>query len=251
MKSVNKNQILEGLKELSVKPGDTVEVHSSLSSFGRIQGGSAAMVDALMEAVGPNGSLVMSAYRVSPSYPLSLKEKMLGIKWKVKVLPEKSTDKTGMGAIVEEFSRRPGVVLGKGLHRNAAWGKDARLLSRGYDYLLNRDGLVLLLGVGIDRCSSLHLAEQSVPLPTEIEAIFEVPQRLKKIYPENIWQIGYGETPRDPWQEVYQEADKKGLVRHRRIGLAECHLFKANAVVSILKHRRKNNPYQLYGFTHR
>jgi len=37
-------------------------VHSSLSSFGRVEGGPRAVVRALMDAVGPNGSLMMPSF---------------------------------------------------------------------------------------------------------------------------------------------------------------------------------------------
>jgi aminoglycoside N3'-acetyltransferase len=54
-----------------------------------------------------------------------------------------------MGAIADEFRRRPGTVLGRGVHRVCAWGRDAQRHAEGYQHLLEADGSVLLLGVGI------------------------------------------------------------------------------------------------------
>jgi len=39
-------------------------------------------------------------------------------------------------------------------------GCDMQLHSKGYQYLLDIDGWVLLLGVGVDRCASLHLPKK-------------------------------------------------------------------------------------------
>ena len=45
--------ILEtGLRTLGLGRGDAVEVHSSLSAFGWVDGGAATVVDALMHVVG-------------------------------------------------------------------------------------------------------------------------------------------------------------------------------------------------------
>jgi aminoglycoside N3'-acetyltransferase len=47
--------IENGLRELGLRRGDVVEVHSSLSSFGWVEGGAATAVDALMAVVGIYG----------------------------------------------------------------------------------------------------------------------------------------------------------------------------------------------------
>ena len=56
MTTVTKQDIVNALAELGVKPGDLLEVHSSLSSFGHVEGGAAAVVEALMEAVTEEGT---------------------------------------------------------------------------------------------------------------------------------------------------------------------------------------------------
>ncbi len=157
--SVNREDIISGLRTLGLASGDAVEVHSSLSRFGRVAGGADTVIAALMEVVGPTGALVMSAYPLSPAIPLTDAERARGITWKVRKLPENTTEKTGMGAIVDAFRQRPDVVCGSGTHRVCAWGHDAVAHSKGYRHLLDIDGRALLLGVNIHSCSSLHQAE--------------------------------------------------------------------------------------------
>jgi aminoglycoside 3-N-acetyltransferase len=45
-----------------VRPGDTVLAHSSASSLGFVAGGTQAVVQALLDAVGPDGTLVVPAH---------------------------------------------------------------------------------------------------------------------------------------------------------------------------------------------
>ena len=71
--------------------GDAVEVHSSLSSFGWVEGGAPAVVDALMNVVGENGALVMSAYPVSLPLPPTEQEKGRGILGKVRIFGDEFT----------------------------------------------------------------------------------------------------------------------------------------------------------------
>ena len=244
---LTQKDIENGLRRLGLRRGDAVEVHSSLSSLGRVQGGAPAVVDGLMRVVGQEGALVMSAYPVTPALPLSEEERARGIVWKARLLPEDSGEKTGMGAIVEEFLRRPGVICGTGLHRVCAWGRNAQLLSEGYQRLLEMGGWALLLGVDITRCSSMHQAEGRVQIPGEITERFRIPEEIRRDYPADTWSIGYGGAPGDPWRKVWEEAQRRGLIRERRIGRAECKLFRAEALVNIHEHLLRTDPYGLFG----
>jgi len=59
---VSKEDIKASLRELRLKEGDMVGVHSSLSSFGYVEGGVDAVFDALLEVVGEEGTVVMPTY---------------------------------------------------------------------------------------------------------------------------------------------------------------------------------------------
>jgi aminoglycoside 3-N-acetyltransferase len=59
MSSVGKGDIVDGLRNLGVRPGDKLLVHSSLSSFGHVEGGAEAVIDALIEAVSPGGTVLV------------------------------------------------------------------------------------------------------------------------------------------------------------------------------------------------
>ena len=49
-------------QKLGLKKGDIAGVHSSLSSFGYVEGGADAVIDALLKVVGEEGTVVMPTY---------------------------------------------------------------------------------------------------------------------------------------------------------------------------------------------
>jgi aminoglycoside 3-N-acetyltransferase len=243
---VTQTMIESGLQSMGLRRGDAVEVHSSLRAFGWVEGGAVTMVNALMQVVGPEGALVMSAYRVSGDIPLTPEEHARGITWKVKVIPEDSPEPIGLGAVVTEFLSRSGVVCGSGIHQICAWGHAAPHYRQGYQQLIDRDGWTLLLGVGVDACSSLHLAED-VRLPDAIRAYFQIPVDIQREYNPQEWSIGYGGTPENAWEKVWAEADRRGWITHHYIGNALCHCFKARTMVDLMRDWRRSNPYGLFG----
>lgn len=60
---MRKQQLIDELGALGVARGDAVMLHSSLSALGPVEGGAATVVDALLEAVGRDGTLLVPAFR--------------------------------------------------------------------------------------------------------------------------------------------------------------------------------------------
>ncbi|TVR57793.1 MAG: aminoglycoside N(3)-acetyltransferase [Spirochaetaceae bacterium] len=244
--SCSYGDIVDGLRALGVCAGAVVEVHSSLSAFGYVEGGASTIIKALTDVVTPEGTIVMSAYRVSRPVPLTAEDRARGVTWKVRRLPIESLEPSGMGIIADTFRSRADVYCGSDIHRTAAWGRDARWHCTGYDGLLAVDGTSLLLGVGIDRCSSMHAAD-FIPIPDAISAYWAAPADVQAAYDPHDWDVGCGETPDDAWEKVWRQADADGLIRHAQIGAAACHHFRARSVVGIYMEWRKTDPYGLYG----
>lgn len=170
------------LGELGVEPGMVLLVHSSLSQLGWVAGGAQAVVLALLEAVGPDGTLVMPthSYLTDPAtwYDPAVPETWWPvIRQHLPAFDPALTPTRGMGAIVECFRHTPGVR--RSSHPSvsfAAWGRHSQQvvadhsldddlgegspLARVYDL----DGQVLL-GVGHDNNTSLHLAEYRAAFP--------------------------------------------------------------------------------------
>ncbi|MDE2816343.1 MAG: AAC(3) family N-acetyltransferase [Chloroflexota bacterium] len=69
--NVDKHQIRAGLHELGVVSGDLLLVHSSLRSFGYVEGGADAVIDALLETVGDSGTVLVPTltFSILKSWP--------------------------------------------------------------------------------------------------------------------------------------------------------------------------------------
>jgi len=242
---LTQENIENGLIKLGLQQGQIVEVHSSLSSLGWVEGGAGTVINALMNVVGLEGAIVMSAYPVSKLLPLTEEEKSWGILGKVRVFDDDYRAPTGMGVIADEFYARPDTILGPSPHRVCAWGRNAEQLSQGYQVLLEMDGDVLLLGVDIECCSCMHQAEKT-PLPPEIAGIFNLPDELGAQYPDDIY-VAYGQSPENAWLKIQSQAEQAGIIKIGKIGQAICRFFKARPVVNAYEEALRTDPWALYG----
>lgn len=244
---LHQETIEDGLRALGLTRGMAVEVHSSLSRFGWVVGGAKTVIAALMNVVGEEGTLVMSAYPLTLPLPLTEEDKARGITAKVRFLPPDTTERTGMGVIVDTFRRWPGVITGPGFHRVCTWGRDAELHKDGYQYLLDHGGWTLLLGVDIHRCSSMHYAEAKVGLPQAVLDCYAPNSDILRDYPPDQWYVETGTPPEDAWGKIQAEADRQGLIQHRQIGASPCMLFKTADVVGLYAEALRTDACGLYG----
>ena len=251
-KIVTSQQDIEGdLRELGLKEGDTVEVHASLSSVGQVNGGAAAVTEALMNVVTSSGALLMSNYPLSRPLQVSAEERNHGIAWKVRRLPEESSEPTGTGAISDNFRWREDVVCGTGIHRICAWGRGAKSHVDGYECLVEINGLVLLIGVDIDRCSSMHLSEKvdtTEEARVEMDSIWgksksiPIPDDVRNQYPPDIILGEEEGMSGDPWTNAREEADRRGLVTRGNIGCSNSMLFRIQDMLDLLENIRRYGP---------
>lgn len=59
---VTRAGLAAGLARLGIAQGDTLFIHSSLKSLGYVEGGAQAVIGALQDAVGPQGTLLLPTY---------------------------------------------------------------------------------------------------------------------------------------------------------------------------------------------
>lgn len=174
------------LRTLGVADGDIVIVHSSLSALGWVAGGSQAVVEALLAAVGPTGTVVMATQSGSLSDPAGWSNPPVPEAW-VPIIREGApaydpylTPTRGVGQIVECFRQHPRTLRSShptvsfaangpaaegivGRHPLTPGLGDPSPLGRLYEL----DAKVLLLGVSHESNTSLHLAETRASLPNQ------------------------------------------------------------------------------------
>lgn len=186
---VTKDVLKACLRKLGVRTGQVIEVHASLSSFDYVIGGARTIVDALMESVGPEGTILMPTQSADNSEPSEWKSPAVEPEMYRQVrmaIPPYDADKSdipGIGAVAENFRHREGVVrTDHPVVSFAAWGKYAKLLCNRQSFhypladespsarLYELKGFVLLLGCGFDTVTSMHLAEYKTDArPIKIE----------------------------------------------------------------------------------
>jgi len=122
---VDRRRIVETLTALGVERGATLCVHSSLSRLGHVVGGADTLIAALMEAIGPEGTLMM------PSFPSagSMQQRLdSGETFDVRESPSL------VGHVTEVFRRRPDVMRSlHPTHAVCAWGSRAESLLDGHE----------------------------------------------------------------------------------------------------------------------
>lgn len=171
------DEIVNDLKALGILPEDNLLVHSSLSSLGWVVGGAQTLVDALLESV-KEGTLVMPTHTTGNTDPSNWSNPPVPDRWWASIrenMPAYDPLKTptrGMGVVPELFRSYPRVTRSDHpVASFAAFGPLAESLTKAVpfqpefgqgsllDRLRNHNAKVLLLGVGHDSNTSLHLSE--------------------------------------------------------------------------------------------
>lgn len=247
-KLVLKEDIINSLKEVGVKPGQNIMVHTSLSSLGFVCGGAQMVIEALLECVGETGTIMMptqSWKNLDPSTGVHWEEpeewwQIIRDNWPA--YNKDITPTNTMGAVAEMFRKWPGSLRSDHPARSvAANGKYAEYLTKGHDLsnifgegspigkLYELDGYVLLIGVGYDKNTSLHLADVRANYPSkhnckEYSAIIENNSRVWKEY-ETLFVDG------EDFEQIGEAFEKEHSVKKASLGNATLTLMKQRELV--------------------
>lgn len=177
-----KDFLIQNLKSIGIKEGDSLLVHSSLSKMGYLENGPDTLIDALLEVIGSTGNLLMPS---SPNALLQLDYIRNNQLFDAQNLPSK------LGAITEVFRKRKGVLRSLNvIEPVCAFGPDANYLTEGhfkdltpytnnspFYRLTEKNGKILYIGVTLANAgTSLHLLEDAVDFkfPVYFSEVFHV-----------------------------------------------------------------------------
>jgi len=226
---ITRDEITDGLRRLGLGSGDLVHVHSSLRSLGHVVGGAEAVVDALLEAVAPGGTVMVPTFNHGAA----------------EVFDVRTTPSTN-GAITEALRCRPTAVRSvHPTHPCAAIGPPARELVEGHLQLCTFDadsplgrcgrlgGWVLLLGVGMQVNTSAHIGETMANVHClgfrQLERRVRLPSGEVITAWSDIWRDGPCRIEWEPLERLMRERE---LITDGRVGLAECHLMRCRDVIA-------------------
>ena len=177
---VTDTMLVDGLRSLGLTDGDTVIVHSSLSRFGYVEGGADTVVDALLAAVGAEGTVAAPTSPViwtGGSHFHYIKHNPI---LDLRVTPSK------LGAITNALRQRPAARPSLSachtLHAIGArrdWllaGAETAVYPTGPGTPWHRNcvsgGKVLLIGVGQNSNTTIHTIEETGGAPILSTEVF-------------------------------------------------------------------------------
>ncbi|HJR16666.1 MAG TPA: AAC(3) family N-acetyltransferase [Gemmatimonadales bacterium] len=196
---------------LGVQPEGVLLVHSAFSKVTPVEGGPRGLIEALRSALGPAGTLVMPSMSDDDDRPFD----------------RRATPCPGMGVVADTFWRMEGVLRSDSPHAFAALGPAAATITashppdvpHGLDSPVGRvyalDGQVLLLGVGHDANTTIHLAENLAGVR------YRLPKSLTLLKAGQSTRYDYSEIDHccarfslmDHWLET-QGLQRRGVVGH-------------------------------------
>ena len=121
---INKETLVCDLQKLGVRRGDILNVKASLRSVGKIEGGVEALIGAILEVIGPEGTMVTDSFiNVYGPFNSKFREEVAD-----------QTTPSYAGALANAMIKHPGSV--RSMHpvqKFVLIGRDAKLLSEGHD----------------------------------------------------------------------------------------------------------------------
>ncbi|MFI7639512.1 aminoglycoside N(3)-acetyltransferase [Nonomuraea sp. NPDC049400] len=247
---IDNARLARDLAALGIGPGQVVLVHSALSRIGHVEGGSDTVVAVLRALLGDDGTLAVPSGTsansdTSPHYRSATAgmspEEIARYRSAMPAYDPRSTPSTSMGRIAECVRSLPGALRSAHPQTSfAAVGSRAAEITGGHarDCLLGErsplarlydaGALVLLLGVGYDKCTTFHLAEYrytSDPPRRGYRAVVDDGRG-----PEWCEFVDVDVDVSD-FEALGADFDKTGAVRRGRVGAAEARLFPLIAAV--------------------
>jgi len=220
---VTKEDIKARLRELGLADGDAVVVHSSLKSFGEVEGGADTVVDAILEVIGAEGTLAVPTFNFEPG------------------IFDHAQTPSITGKITEAVRARPDAIRSHHpTHSVTAIGRLAQIVTEGHEKvnpfgrgsalykLLQANTKILQLGTTHTTNSMIHVAEEVAGVPY-LERTRNVGIRMPN--GEVIYKWIRRPGCSRGFNAIEEPLQEKGAIRQVKIGDCTARLMTARAVV--------------------
>jgi aminoglycoside N3'-acetyltransferase len=232
---LSRSEVAAQLRHLGVKRGGVLLVHTSFRAVRPLEGGPLGLIEALRDALGPEGTLVMPSWTELDDEPFDAFT---------------TPSARDLGVVAQTFWRLPDVHRSDHFHAFAAAGPQAAFITADplplpphipaspVGRVHDLQGQVLLLGVGHDANTTLHLAELIAGVP------YRTPSYCTVLENGRATRIDYGENNHccvrfalaDDWLRA------RGLQKEGRVGQADARLSQSCDIVSVALEYLSVNP---------
>ena len=180
-KPITRQSLKNDLMTLGLKQGDLILAHASMSKLGWIVGREVTIVDAILDVLGNEGTLIMPSQSGENSDPTYWQNPPVPTEW-IEIIKEhapafdpKRTPTRTMGRVVDNLLMHPDCVRSN--HPQVSFcgvGKDAKTILSNHQLtpglgtgsplqkLYEANAKILLLGVGYGNATALHLPESQL-----------------------------------------------------------------------------------------
>lgn len=229
--------LVHDIRSSGVQTGSLLALHSSLKSVGAVDGGPNTVIDAFLEVLGVDGTLMVPTFTYGPEH----RGKSFD--------PETSASVTGL--ITETLRRRPDAVRSIApTHSVAAIGRRALELTRDHLYtttlgrhspfhrLAEWGGYVMLLGCNHTSNSLIHVAESLAGIPYIYEPALACSDGYCIVRQKDGREKRVQLTEFTGCSKAFFRAEaplrSAGVIRDGRVGDAPVQLMQASEVLRVL-----------------
>lgn len=250
---MTRSRLVADLRHLGVGASAITMVHTRMSALGWVVGGSETVVRALLEALGPEGTLM--AYASWADHVYALDDRPAAYRDAYRAEPPRWDPATGevdpdYGRIPERVRTWPGAL--RSAHPEAsvvAVGPRARWLTEvhedGYGAgspfarLVEAGGDVLMLGAPLSTVTLLHHAEAIASAPGKRTVTYELAlaDGSRRSYTDietshGAYDYGRLGLDDDEFAVIARDALAAGVGVRGKVGAADCHRFPARELVA-------------------
>lgn len=260
---VTRKDVTDAMRRVGIVEGDVLLFHSSLKSFGTVEGGADAVIDGMLDALGPTGTLVAPTL-VQRDFGNAYRN------W------DKASSPSDVGLITETLRLRPGAVRSdQATHSCAAIGPLAEELTKDHgtvgprfhlygnyafgtgspwQKMYDRGGKVAFLGVRV-RCNTYRHFVEARLMERGLNAVRDPAARealLGELATHDRWDEFLAELERHraentPTTLLYPEVDgnamlklepvldKAGVIRRTTCGSAAITLMDIHGMVDTME----------------
>jgi len=240
-REISKERIISDLRQIGVQEGDHLAVALSLKSIGYVKGGADAFIDALLDTVGPNGTIMMNTH--TRSFPFSRVES-------THIFNHISTPSL-TGLVPETLRKRKNSIRSRHpVSSVTAVGKLGKHLTRDHDEssslytpyskLAKVGGKYLCIGLGHNLVAIRHEAQYQAGLFDIVHRFHALKYRDKK-GKVRIYVFNHPPCKRR-LPELVPHLIKMHIVRRGRIGMAYSLLGSVESIINVMANMLKENP---------